>query len=608
MNRISDFICSYYSYGQACPIDKMNDYQIMSTALEAIGLVALSYLCMQSCNKRFVPALEVMPTVTNQPTAATELQSIQPLRADQTNTLFQTFENHYCKQNLDKTCPSLREFEEHGPLLEDLLTKWTLDSNICFFEFLGFNIYDDWKREGGIKEDLIHFCSTYQQLCVKLANSVKKPITPRYFDALLRDFQVFSTKIPAHTQPQFAFLLKVLSQPRQAIALGHSCIGWFDRNDVLDGKSSRKSDVLAFLNFASQLYPKELGFICTTQKDSALSKKLNKAMQTMKINHTPTCTLTKVDRYLFISCVKFIVDYRLLKKELPLQRLIANLTLIDLYDFSGDTSWFHKMLREHLLKDFDQGVKACLAQLTTMKRGGVIAVDGAYATILSFVNSCRTQPIAPLEHIILKKLNQMRKRCQDPKAYAAYFSDMVHLYQTIHDIHFLKDITKDQLEGQCIPDSFIEVAFLPSIPDLATSEGPSNEVPLNGKLSMPFSPQSSSISQTDDLPVQRVKPKTHANKREIDEEKGKQLNISEICTTSDVERPEFPTRNVSGRNVLRLLLDHGFVMRGIEGSHYQMMHVITKIQTTVPYHKSLKPKTLSSIRKAFDTSQGFQSS
>ena len=55
---------------------------------------------------------------------------------------------------------------------------------------------------------------------------------------------------------------------------------------------------------------------------------------------------------------------------------------------------------------------------------------------------------------------------------------------------------------------------------------------------------------------------------------------------------------VSGKQTINALIQSGFVVHRIRGSHYLLKHPETGRRVTVPYHrKELAPKTIRSILK-----------
>jgi hypothetical protein len=255
-------------------------------------------------------------------TSSVELSSSRRLN------LFQTFESKYLKIYPDETCPSMSIFYKDAQLLDNLLLRWTLNSGICFFDLLGFDIYDDWKRQGGTSQDLQRFCGYCKRLSVELLESTRRPSDPRFFSTMQIAFKLFEKKIPPKLQPKFAFLLKVLGQPDQARALGRSSVYLFGQNEVLDGDRSKRTDVIAFLDFASQMHPQEFQFIQKAPSDLALSKDLNAVMKRidgMMDGIQETEAAETCDRYNLVALLKKIVDQRLLKRTIPVQRFWENI-------------------------------------------------------------------------------------------------------------------------------------------------------------------------------------------------------------------------------------------------------------------------------------------
>jgi predicted RNA binding protein YcfA (HicA-like mRNA interferase family) len=591
MNRISDFICSYYSNSQDCPFPEVTDSKIIGAALAGLGLVSISYLCLQ----RQSPAPGVLERSPVASAPALDISFVEPSSRPK---LLRTFESGYQIMNPGKTCPSMSDFDEDAPLLEDLLTRWTLDSGLCFFDLLGFDIYNDWKRAGADPKDLLRFCQYCNRLSVELLDHVNSPISPRFFISIHATFKSLEGKIPKTLKPKFAFLLKVLTQPNQATALGCSAVQWFGRNEILDGDRSKREDVLSFLDFACEMHPKELQFIHTTQADSTLSRKLNESI--IKVLEGAPLNTQQIDLHNLLLLLKQIVDQRLLLKKIPIQRLGENIQNINSFESSKYKNWIKRTIHDHLSSAFEEKMPKVRAMLLDLRVGNLIPPNELYKAMNYLANECQSKALHSLEQQILERLDCEGRSCQDPAAYGAIFADMVRLYQIIHDIRFLKNVTKDQLEGKHIPDSFIKRAFLPSTHVLETSAAP-----LAAELPASLPTQFSSSSQEEVSPVPKCKVKTRPEKVEPKEEKRPQPSISE-SPSPVFARPDFLMRNVGGWEVIRFLLNNGFMIDRATGSHYQMKHVGTHVQTTVPYHESISPGTFNSIRDAFYRSQGFE--
>jgi predicted RNA binding protein YcfA (HicA-like mRNA interferase family) len=118
-------------------------------------------------------------------------------------------------------------------------------------------------------------------------------------------------------------------------------------------------------------------------------------------------------------------------------------------------------------------------------------------------------------------------------------------------------------------------------------------------------PDSATLEKVSHVPKLKVKKRPETLKPK--EDKRAELSVSATPPAPVIERPDFPAKDASGQEVLYFLLNNGFVIQRATGSHYQMQHVATHIHTTVPYHRSIKPGTFSSIRDAFYRSQGFES-
>jgi predicted RNA binding protein YcfA (HicA-like mRNA interferase family) len=560
------------------------------------------------------PTIDPTPNpVERGSTPSMQAPVIAPVSTQPTENVFKIFEQRYPITNPDKTCPSMDLFCEDAKLIENLLKRWTLNSGICFFDLLGFDIYTDWKQQGASTKELQDFCKYCKRLSLELQKSLKSPIHAAVLPALRMGFSALQTNIPATLRPKFAFLLKVLNQPDQAVALGCSSVGTFYQNEVLDGNFSRREDIVAFLDFASQMHPDTFQFMHNWRDASVLSKEMNTWLQTtLKGPLDPE----KKDQYNLVCTLKRLVDSRLLQKKIPLKRLFCNIQRTDSFN-SKYQSWIKYTIQSYLHKDFDQQVAIVISNFVDAY-GFTTPPDQAFQWLNWLANRCNSQKnLSHLEQEILQKLDRDAKQIKKPERYAEIFSEMVLLYQIVHDIYVLQDATRDYLNGRHIPDSFIQRAFLPMKEGLKNRAGPSDTATPTKDQLEPMAELEESPSTTDFLETPSMQPEVElpcSNEevfptRKAEEKRGsreeKHAGFSPAASHSPTTKPYFPTKDASGQKILKHLLNNGFVIRRITGGHYQMEHVDTQVTTTVPHHKSLKIGTFHAICDAFYRSQGF---
>jgi predicted RNA binding protein YcfA (HicA-like mRNA interferase family) len=414
----------------------------------------------------------------------------------------------------------MSDFEGDAPLLEHLLMRWTLDSSLCFFDLLGFDIYHHWNREGADPKDLFRFSQYCIRLSVELLNYVDNPMNPRFFNSMHVVFKSLEGKIPKTLKPKFDFLLKVLALPNQAAALGGSAVGWFGCNSVLDGKHSRREDLLAYLDFACAMYPSEFQFIRTAQTDADLSRALSESIGVMTPKIGVPFTLEQIDRYQALIFLKQMVDQRLLQKNIPINRVLMNIRSMKSFESSKYKEWIKDTIRDHLSDAFYERLPHVNEGFLKANRQGAVPYNEVYQGITILASVCQSKELGSLEQQILKKLDHERRRCKDPEAYAPIFVDMVRLYQIIHDIRFLKDATKDQLEGLHIPDSFVKRAFLLNIDVVKVSLA---SLSSERRVSLPQ--QSSSTRLEDVTPVPKHKAANAPEKVEPKEKKPAETSV-----------------------------------------------------------------------------------
>jgi hypothetical protein len=349
MNRVSDSTCCFHSKGQYHPMSEAHDSKVAGVAHESLESVA-TYHCLQ----RQSAAPGSLEQGLGAPPPMLDAPPTQSSNATRPN-LFQTFESSYQTLNPGKTCPSMSCFTEDAPLLEELLTRWTLDSDICFFDLLGFDIYDHWKRVGADAQDLGRFCQYCNKLSVELLKSADSLINPQFLRAVQGGFKLLAARIPEELKPKFAFLLKALSEPQQVTVLGCSSVYAFEQNRVLDGDVSKREDVLAFLDFACAMHPNELKNIRGKLTDAALSRALSEVIRNLTIEQVPL-DMPQLDLYNLLILLKKIVDQRLLQKKIPMQRLAENINNMESFESSKYKDWIKKMIHEHLSDAFDKNM------------------------------------------------------------------------------------------------------------------------------------------------------------------------------------------------------------------------------------------------------------
>jgi len=498
-----------------------------------------------------------------------------------------------------KTCPSLDVFREDAPILEDLLDRWTLDSQLCFFDLLCLDIYADAKHAGADPKELATFCNYSKLLSVELMKSVKISIDAGWFKVIRGLFESVARKMGDKKPANFGLLLKILDHPQQATALGCAPVQWFGRNAVLDGEETRREDVLAMLDFACGMHPKELPFIRTSQSDAEVSKdlcELEKEIVT-SVKKSPGNAKQQAERndlYSRITLLKRIIDTRLLQNKISSQRLYFNIQMASvLFKKSLYKDWIQQVKLQYLGNQFDRKVSRLIAIFE--QEINALSNDTGYPAMLHLATSCSSsRPIDALEKEIVQRLDMAKKKYKKkPEIYADFFLDMVCLYQIVHDVNAIKDVTQDQLGGRHIPDSFTERAFVRPI----QLEG--DDVPLSTEVAVHMPPKSVVEAVVPEPPA-ALGPAPAPKMQAVAKLEKAGTREEKKMPPAASEQPDFPRKNATGQQVLRLLMNNGFVIRGTSGSHYQMEHVLSHVQTTVPYHHAaVKRGTLASIRGAF---------
>ncbi len=509
-----------------------------------------------------------------------------------------------------KKCPSLEVFREDVPILENLLNRWTLDSTLCFFDLLCLDIYADAKQAGADPKELATFCKYSQLLSVELMKAEK--IKTNWFAVMRGLFEKCAQKMGNKAPANFGLLLKVLSHPEQATALGCAPVQWLGRNAVLEGGETRREDVLTLLDFACGMHPKELFFIRTAQSDRELSKTFceleNEIVTAFKKSPGDAKKQDESnDLHNRVVLLKRVIDTRLLQNKVSSQRLFFNIQLGSvLFKESLYKDWIQAVKLQYLGNQFDREASRLIARF---KSGAeTLSNDTGYAAMLYLANSCpSTQPIEALEKEIVQRLDMAKHRYKkNPDKYADFFLDMICLYQIVHDTRAIRDVTQDQLGGRHIPDSFVERAFLL----LIKLEEDDEPLSAEGSVHMP----TESVTETAlpespvAAPAPPVAPKVQGTQAiaKLEKSGAREEKKTPPNAPSAPVRPDFPRKNASGKEVLRLLMHNGFVIQGTSGGHYQMLHVQSNVQTTIPYHNSVKRGTLASIRGAFYRGLGFE--
>ncbi len=607
MNEISAFANSTFSclknlprfeLEDSCPASRLTDSKTANVAIIWIGLAGLAFVSFQLAKRLVVKKDPQMIQVF-----ASNWQMMHP-------------DKRYVPMNgllTEKDCAHL----------QTIFQSWRLTSKFCFFDLLGAQMHRNWKQAEVEEDDLKAFGEICKDLSILLMANELHPQANFGSDVkkISKQIEALGNRLPNFNAPELKIFLAALSDPRKTQVLGVSAVELFEGSEMLDKGKSSRGDIDAFLQFAADMQPSFSTLLVPQDKKRLYN--LNRLMT--NIGPDAAEHPEALDRWNFLSQIKDLFEARIFEVKVPVFRLFENnVALEDLEELrQDDARWIERQYGRFLGNQYLDR----LANVLTPSEGGLVQPDFSVRSEASIrmafrllAENCRMQgSLTNLEGAIVKRLRIARKNISDEGAYGNLFIQMVRLYQIVHDLRFIIDPSKNPLGANLFPSSLSSLAFLSSAPENLAESAPlphplseeparTSQNPEHASIKVSSREKPPSFEEEEETPTRRLpKIKTRRENRSAIESPPPDAPLPMI-DEPERERPYFPPRP-SPEQALHHLLENGFIIERVRGSHYQMKHVLTHTPTTIPLHGDrLKPGTSNSIRRAFYQSQGFDTS
>jgi predicted RNA binding protein YcfA (HicA-like mRNA interferase family) len=613
----------------SCPVSRLTDSKTANVALVwlgAAGLVLASY----ELAKRLVPKKDprMIQVFAARWKEANPVQSYIPM-----NGLFS-----------EKDCAHLLK----------IFQSWRLHDEFFFFDLLGAQMHRNWKKAGVEKKDLRAFGEICANLsAIRVAVSLFHLEFGSEIKNIRKRLEDLGKRLPNVNAPELKIFLAALSDPRKTIVLGRSEVELFEGSEVVGtGESSRK-DLNDFLAFAADKDPTLSTLLVSDDK------KRWYALNSLLAQSHPNLDAAKVDRNSLLLQIKLLFEARTFGIKLPFRRLFENSSSLEekLAELRPpDVRWikhqYARFLGKQYLDELASMTSFANTKFQTDVSSSFVFMRHSFRQLAA--RSRMQGSLKDLESAILNRLQSARKSIEDEDDYGKLFAQMVCLYQTVHDLRIVVDPSKNQLGENLFPTSLSRLAFLSSTtpeefsvdgvsplsssdassrssqnPENASNVSPEEDSSLLEEEEEGLLSDASSRSSQNSKQDSSVSPDGEPSSSEEGEEEQTLPHVKSKTRPKappagtippapplpmnffnepepEMTRPDFPEK-ASPEDALQHLLENGFVIERVRGSHYQMKHVLTHSQTTVPLHGDrLKTGTLGSIRSAFYKSQGFE--
>ena len=619
MNIITDTLSYVYSSVIESPAaNELFNARTVGAALAGIALVAASYSCFGSQCKKDPQMLRL-------------------------------FEERWRIENPFLLYTPMRGYiaEKDTALLSEIFDNWRLDSGLGFFDLLGVDLYRKMKNQGTTKIELSRFAKACNYLTGNLT-LVANGADPTAVYPYIRDVrEVLKTiDVPEQFKREHQFFLKMLSDPKKTVTLGISSLSLLEQGEKLSQGETSMQDISDFLDYradgdsffaplrdtkttTSEINPKRLLKLSNQLLKQLHSKEYDEIIN--QRNFTKTA----------LNQIQNMIEARFFSDKIDFLRFLQIYTR--LYQMTKPIDhWIKNMYAEYISPSFLNCVEPTVETGFdgTFERWEMTELLGSGRTMKNFklqegartlANGCKSISLVKLKSLE-SKIVDILKRAQYEGAmteedYANLFTEMLRLYLLAHDIQAIQNPAKNYLGGRLFPESFEPLFCLRPLTEEQLSQASlfddlseekddeTEETRQTDLVTQAIAPVTQAIapvaqaiaSKTAPAAITQKKKKERTPQKDEKEYKVPPLPpaIEDDATDVPVVRPYFPKKNVTARHIIPVLLNGGFVIDRVEGSHYQMEHLATGVKTTVPYHdRPLKKGTLASVRNAFYQSQG----